>query len=549
MGSASYLEGSAPPTPPAGYVVFYAKTDSLLYMKNDAGVEVPIKPIGGGSGDLLSDGSVPLVADWDVGAFKVTAEQLESDIADGTAPFIVVSGTQVDNLLAEFAACAQSVYIDVRNQSGLTLTRGSPVYISGYHVGTDNIQVDLADANVEAEMPAIGLIMNDIPHAANGFVTANGILNNVDTSAWSTGDKLYVSDTVGTLQNSKPTGVTWIQKMGTALRIHATLGNIDISGANRSNDLPQLLLDNLWLGNASGVPIESTPAQVRTALNLEDGSTADQSDAEIKTAYENNADTNEFSDAEQTKLAGIEAAADVTDATNVGAAGAVMDADISEAEGFVRKTGAGAYEAIKSNLAAAVAPDANDDSASGYAISSKWIDTTADKAYICLDATATAAVWIEITQSGSGAVVTTKGDVFGFSTVNARIPVGTDGQHLEADSGEALGVKWATPAAGGGQVVKHKSANYTAVAGEIVFCDSSGGAFTVTLPVTPTGDDRVTVVDSTGSAGTNNITVARNGETILGVAADFVIDQNFGQADFSYEGVGSDWKHALSGLS
>jgi len=37
--------------------------------------------------------------------------------------------------------------------------------------------------------------------------------------------------------------------------------------------------------------------------------TADQSNAEIKTAYEANADTNEFSDAEQTKLAGIEAAA------------------------------------------------------------------------------------------------------------------------------------------------------------------------------------------------------------------------------------------------
>lgn len=40
---------------------------------------------------------------------------------------------------------------------------------------------------------------------------------------------------------------------------------------------------------------------------IETGATADQSDAEIKVAYENNTDTNEFSDAEQTKLAGIEA--------------------------------------------------------------------------------------------------------------------------------------------------------------------------------------------------------------------------------------------------
>lgn len=101
--------------------------------------------------------------------------------------------------------------------------------------------------------------------------------------------------------------------------------------------------------------------------------------------------------AQITKLDAIEAAADVTDATNVAAAGAVMDSDISEGEGFVRKTGAGAYEAVKTNLAASAAPGATDDSAAGYAVGSLWIDTTGDKAYICVDATATAAVWLDVT--------------------------------------------------------------------------------------------------------------------------------------------------------
>ena len=50
--------------------------------------------------------------------------------------------------------------------------------------------------------------------------------------------------------------------------------------------------------------------------------------ASIKTLYESNANSNEFSDAEQTKLSGIEASADVTDATNVNAAGAVMASDV-----------------------------------------------------------------------------------------------------------------------------------------------------------------------------------------------------------------------------
>ena len=42
---------------------------------------------------------------------------------------------------------------------------------------------------------------------------------------------------------------------------------------------------------------------------IEASATADQTDAEIKTAYENNSDTNAFTDAEKTKLAGVEASA------------------------------------------------------------------------------------------------------------------------------------------------------------------------------------------------------------------------------------------------
>ena len=50
---------------------------------------------------------------------------------------------------------------------------------------------------------------------------------------------------------------------------------------------------------------------VRTAIGAGTGSGASLSDAEVKTAYENNADTNAFTDAEQTKLGGIEAEAEV----------------------------------------------------------------------------------------------------------------------------------------------------------------------------------------------------------------------------------------------
>jgi len=47
-------------------------------------------------------------------------------------------------------------------------------------------------------------------------------------------------------------------------------------------------------------------------------------------------------------------------------------------------------------LNATTAPTATDDEDSDYAVGSQWIDTTNDRAYVCVDATATSAVWLYI---------------------------------------------------------------------------------------------------------------------------------------------------------
>lgn len=46
--------------------------------------------------------------------------------------------------------------------------------------------------------------------------------------------------------------------------------------------------------------------------------------------------------------------------------------------------------------------------------------------------------------AGGGSPLTTKGDLFTYSTADARLGVGTDGQTLLADSAEATGLKWGT---------------------------------------------------------------------------------------------------------
>ena len=72
-----------------------------------------------------------------------------------------------------------------------------------------------------------------------------------------------------------------------------------------------------------------TDAQFTKLAGIETAATADQTAGEIKTAYESNADTNAFTDADHTKLDGIEASADVTSTTNVTAAGALMDSEVT----------------------------------------------------------------------------------------------------------------------------------------------------------------------------------------------------------------------------
>lgn len=62
---------------------------------------------------------------------------------------------------------------------------------------------------------------------------------------------------------------------------------------------------------------------------------------------------------------------------------------------------------------------------------------------------ASAAIFYDFIQAGATSPLTTKGDIWGYSTSDARIPIGTNGQVLTADSTQSLGLKWATTSSGG----------------------------------------------------------------------------------------------------
>jgi hypothetical protein len=100
------------------------------------------------------------------------------------------------------------------------------------------------------------------------------------------------------------------------------------------------------------------------------------------------------------------------------------------------------------------------------------------------------------------------------------ITMGTTGQVLTTDGTTASfgdisgGASWQA-------VITADPAN--AVAGYGYFCNTTGAAFTVTLPTSPVLGDFVSFIDYAGTFDTNNLTIARNGKNIQGVAEDLTV--------------------------
>ena len=120
--------------------------------------------------------------------------------------------------------------------------------------------------------------------------------------------------------------------------------------------------------------------------------------------------------------------------------------------------------------------------------------------------------------------------------------------NLVLTSDGANGASW-EPAAGGSggmTVTAVKVANYTASENEVVLVDTSGGSFTVTMPASASAQSRVIVLDVGKACGTYPVTLGRNSQTFDGVAEDFVIDVDHGRVDAVSDGAGDFSLHLIA---
>lgn len=166
----------------------------------------------------------------------------------------------------------------VRNATGTTITKGTPVYASGIHPGAGIIPtVTSARADVMATARVIGLMLEDLPNATFGRVMVQGRIDSMNTSGLTTGSTVYLSaTTAGQLTVTAPAHPNFPVPLGVVLREHASGGAIAVQVVHGAGNETGTAQDTFAIGtNTAGTKtlqfkngftgaLSATPTAART---------------------------------------------------------------------------------------------------------------------------------------------------------------------------------------------------------------------------------------------------------------------------------------------
>ena len=193
----------------------------------------------------------------------------------------IASATQADSLQAG------SVIVPVKNTHNASISKGTPVYISGNVGNSARLQIAPADASNSAKMPAAGLLLTTLAVNAEGYAITGGYLRNITTNtidgtSTTSNDTVYVK-AGGGLTMTKPTGSNLIQNIAKIARSSSgNSGSLLVSSILRTNDIPNIANDHFWLGNSSSVATATSfPTEVGNYLTTNSYATENYVDTEV----------------------------------------------------------------------------------------------------------------------------------------------------------------------------------------------------------------------------------------------------------------------------
>jgi hypothetical protein len=181
------------------------------------------------------------ITDWQIGDWLLfngtvwqkidQSETLQSVTSTDGSVTVTTTGSTAD-LSVAVSASTTNVIVLVRNATGATLTKGTAVYING--ATGQNPTVTKAQGNNDTNSAqTLGLMTADLANNSNGYVTVIGLITNIDTSAFTDGQQLYLSPTTaGTLTATKPYAPQHLVYVAVVEHAHPTQGKLFVKVQN-----------------------------------------------------------------------------------------------------------------------------------------------------------------------------------------------------------------------------------------------------------------------------------------------------------------------------
>ena len=169
---------------------------------------------------------------------------------------------------------------------------------------------------------------------------------------------------------------------------------------------------------------------------------------------------------------------------------------------------------------------------------SMWFDPEVLETYVYYVDSNGTAQWVKSNPSGPELALTQVSNIVDSAYVSARVSAGTDSASIINMIDSAyVSARVSTP----NTWSEVTTTPVTAVANQRLILDTSGGVKVVNLPSTATLGDEIRIIDGTGNASTNNITINRNGHKIEGSDSDLTIDVNRAAFGLVYYNVANGW--------
>jgi hypothetical protein len=175
----------------------------------------------------------------------------------------------------------QEQVFKVRNNSGITLSNGDAITVTGSQGNLVTVEKALADTWENARCAGL-VTQTSIANNSDGFITLGGIVRGVDTSTFLEGDILYLSETVPGFYVTTPPSIS--SRVGVVVRSHVNQGEIFVSISNNQITNTDQVSEGTNLYYTEGRVSTNTDVAANTLKISASGSIDTHSDIDISTA-------------------------------------------------------------------------------------------------------------------------------------------------------------------------------------------------------------------------------------------------------------------------